>query len=540
MSKRLAIVFRMHRIGILLCITLFCLTAAPASVHAQHTVAHSVTVLEQTQTIHYPDSITFTLKVRAPGTTFSTAWISIDSDTSSFQGVEQVTPRTSGDTTVFTLDQKLTKYNMPSVGTTVEYHWELKDSANNSERLPSQKFLVFDNRFPWQSKQEGNIQIKWYNQPDEFGHIALQKAKEAEQRICQSLGTSLTEVITIWIYGNRDDFQKSLPPQISEWVGGVTFWGSHEIMMEAEGIGDLNLESTLPHELTHAIEMNMLQEKVRTPSWFDEGLAVYHERFPRPQYQEIFEQAVKENNLIPLVELDTFPEEELQAELAYAQSWQLVSYLYTKYGADKIRAFLNEMRPGDLSFEEALKKTFGVDITQLENEWHLSLNLPATLTPTPTTKVKETPTAEITPTVQVTPQSTPASEVTPEEPLTQPNILIITGGSAIAVAAFLGIVFLLANQHRLKKKREREWFEQQMVSIFTTSETAGPVCPKCGYQNRIGAKFCRLDGEPLSQSGTSGFTPRPDLPYTHPDRYTVQHPPTQEQLDPHLSLPDQH
>lgn len=37
----------------------------------------------------------------------------------------------------------------------------------------------------------------------------------------------------------------------------------------------------------------------------------------------------------------------------------------------------------------------------------------------------------------------------------------------------------------------------------TPVQSVNPVCPKCGYNNRPGAKFCKRDGQPLTQGATS-------------------------------------
>ncbi|HZO74189.1 MAG TPA: protein kinase [Ktedonobacteraceae bacterium] len=40
------------------------------------------------------------------------------------------------------------------------------------------------------------------------------------------------------------------------------------------------------------------------------------------------------------------------------------------------------------------------------------------------------------------------------------------------------------------------------IIVPATTTAAGLICPKCGYQNRPGAKFCKRDGQPLVQGAT--------------------------------------
>jgi len=45
------------------------------------------------------------------------------------------------------------------------------------------------------------------------------------------------------------------------------------------------------------------------------------------------------------------------------------------------------------------------------------------------------------------------------------------------------------------------------VSTYTSNGTGGIVCPKCGFHNRPGAKFCKRDGQPL----VAGVAPPPQI-----------------------------
>src|SRR5581483_9841623 len=38
--------------------------------------------------------------------------------------------------------------------------------------------------------------------------------------------------------------------------------------------------------------------------------------------------------------------------------------------------------------------------------------------------------------------------------------------------------------------------------------TASVICPKCGYTNRPGAKFCKRDGQPLNQGSRAAPPPQ--------------------------------
>jgi serine/threonine protein kinase/tetratricopeptide (TPR) repeat protein len=47
-------------------------------------------------------------------------------------------------------------------------------------------------------------------------------------------------------------------------------------------------------------------------------------------------------------------------------------------------------------------------------------------------------------------------------------------------------------------------------AVQAQAPVAGPICPRCGFQNRPGAKFCKRDGQPLVQ-GASVVPPSPRM-----------------------------
>src|SRR5215467_805140 len=54
----------------------------------------------------------------------------------------------------------------------------------------------------------------------------------------------------------------------------------------------------------------------------------------------------------------------------------------------------------------------------------------------------------------------------------------------------------------------------------------GLICPKCGFQNRPGAKFCKRDGQPLTQGAT---LPPPQVRAQVAARVPIQARPVQQQ-----------
>jgi hypothetical protein len=135
----------------------------------------------------------------------------------------------------------------------------------------------------------------------------------------------------------------------------------------------------MPHELTHLLFHQLIASGI-APTWFDEGLAVYNQKFHEMEMAIRFKTALNDHNLLPLNTIDqNFPADADKAYLAYAQSWQLVGYMYQTFGLQKMAALIHDMDNRNQGFDADMLQALGLNVAHLENQWHLSLNQPPTL-----------------------------------------------------------------------------------------------------------------------------------------------------------------
>jgi hypothetical protein len=132
-------------------------------------------------------------------------------------------------------------------------------------------------------------------------------------------------------------------------------------------------EEALPHEITHLLVGEAVFGPFgQLPTWLNEGLATYAQGDMSPDARQAFNDAVKNNQLISLRSLGgTFPADEIQARLAYAESQSLVTYLINHGGWDKIRLLLSTFKDG-ATLDNAILKAYSLDASELENAWRLS------------------------------------------------------------------------------------------------------------------------------------------------------------------------
>lgn len=345
--------------------------------------ANPITITSQSDTVSFPKSIDFQVSATdsSANITMGTVYVKDSYTTYSTPHIVNVT-NLAHTVTLHSYDD-ISGNNFASPGTQITYYWVLQDSQGNSYSGPFQTFTVIDTRFSWQHLNQGMLQVNWYNRSTDFGQTILTKATENLNRIEGNLGGKPLHPINVWIYQNTNDFHGSLPPGTFEWVGGVAFPKINQASIVVETSSDFTLIRDMPHELTHLLFHQLAgANSIYVPAWFDEGLAVYNQSYHEADMKLTFQQALKKQSLLRLNTLIiSFPADANQAYLAYAQSWNLVDYMYKTFGAPKMAALIKALNTPSNDFNSDLMQTMGINEDQLENQWHLSLQQPATMAP---------------------------------------------------------------------------------------------------------------------------------------------------------------
>ncbi len=406
---------------------------------AASSTAHAITITSETDTVHFPQSIDFQMSAQDSNAIINKAIIYIqygpDSIGTSAQHVVSITP---GHTISATWVEKTTGDNFVPPGTPVSYSWVLSDSAGYSFTGSQQQFHTVDTRFPWQHLSSGMLQVNWYNRSLDFGQAVLRQASGDITRIGHTLGGGLKHSINLWVYQTDEDFHGSLSPNTYEWVGGIAMPSLFEAEIVVMDSGDMTLVRDMPHELTHLVFHQLIGNGESVPTWFDEGLAVYNQQYHEPTMNSTLQDALKTHSLLPLNSISlSFPANGDQAYLAYAESWNLINYMYSTFGQPKMAKLIQEMSNPSNDFDTDLKLSIGMDQDHLENQWHLYLRQPPTLPPD-----------ELTPTLQPTAPPHPV-QVTINDTSTP---LLIFAGVLLILIPLLAIAFIFIYQRRSRQK----------------------------------------------------------------------------------------
>ena len=420
-----------------------------------------ITIVSHSDIIHFPNYIDFTMTANDTASTITSAIIYItfnDVPYSNDMPYPVTISKPAQRITLTFRDDTSHESNFHSPGTPVAYYWVLQDNASHKFAELPQDFTTIDTRFQWQHLTQGLLQVNWYGRPAAFGQLLLNKANASITHISSVLGSGLQHPINLWVYASNGDFHGALAPNSYEWVGGEAHPFLNEAFISVVDENDDTLIRDMPHELTHLVFHQLIVQGPVPPTWFDEGLAVYNQLYHEPDMRARFLQALTTRSLLRLYSItDGFPSDADQAYLAYAQSWDLIDYMYKTFGQAKMALLIQKMNNVQTDFDQQLTQAIGLDALHLENQWRLQLNQSSVLTAD-----------QLTPTPKPITQPTP----TPTNAIDSTTPILITAGTLLILLPILGIVAIFVYQRR---KRQQVLAGQGAQSYRTPNPMVQPI-----------------------------------------------------------------
>jgi hypothetical protein len=318
-------------------------------------------------------------------------------------------------------------------GSKIWWRWRLTDQQGQETVTNHKETVWLDDQHDWQTVSGDNINLHWYDGGSSFGPELHQSAVKSLDDLATVTGLRTNKPIDLYIYGNNQDMKDAMLFEPS-WTGGQAY-PDHNIV--AIGISPDQIDwgkRTEAHELTHVLVGQLTFSCLGDmPTWLNEGLAVFGEGGPEADQQALYDEAFKNNTLLPVRSLSGgFSEEFDKANVSYAQSYSLVQFLIKQGGQDKMTALLRALRDGS-TVDEALQQVYGFDIEGFEDAWRAEIGAKARsgdrAKPTPTRVPTEVPTFA----PAVIAQTSPTLAPTRARPTPTPIVLAPTAMPPAAV-----------------------------------------------------------------------------------------------------------
>jgi hypothetical protein len=229
---------------------------------------------------------------------------------------------------------------------------------------------------PYQALETSHFIVR-YEPGDRQAAQDVAKALEGSyEKITRDLGVKPNGKTIIELYTTPELYQRYRKP--AAWaIGGKIYPGRNMIALPSPSTwGKANIHRyedlwhVLPHEYTHLLLRGT--GKGNLPMWLDEGIAVYEAGQWNTGYQRLLVEALENNKLLTLRELEDFNAFIKGGALSYAESYSTIMFMKETYGDRAFKDLIKSMAT-EKSFKKALKTALGEDLDKFEEKWETYL-----------------------------------------------------------------------------------------------------------------------------------------------------------------------
>ena len=210
---------------------------------------------------------------------------------------------------------------------------------------------LLDSMAGFKETKRGNFIVKASAQEsDVLGPYAANLLEEAAAKLTEKYRFTPKGPIIVEIFQNHEDFAVRTLGMPGLGALGVCFGlVIAQDSPAARETGEFNWGSTLWHEYTHVITLQMTDYRI--PRWFSEGLSVYEERRARPgwgdDWNPMFVKAFMDKRWFKIADLDAGfqrPKTPADVPIAYFQASQICEFIAERFGFDAILRMLTMYR----------------------------------------------------------------------------------------------------------------------------------------------------------------------------------------------------
>ena len=216
-----------------------------------------------------------------------------------------------------------------------------------------------------------------YAGPGDAGNALLlsRHISRSLPRVAEEMGLPIGNRVHVYLTPDQQTFFSLQPGEAPTWADGTAYPHRGIIFLRAPRArppGAAPLEQVLDHELAHILLGRAFGPRP-VPRWLQEGVAQLVAREYTPETVDRLGSGIAGGNLLTVDELTSgFPADPLRARLAYAQSADLVAYIYGNYGQEALHTIIDEMAAG-ATFTAAMRAATGMGVEELDARWRSDL-----------------------------------------------------------------------------------------------------------------------------------------------------------------------
>jgi hypothetical protein len=156
--------------------------------------------------------------------------------------------------------------------------------------------------------------------------------------------------------------------KVPDFVAGL-YDGKIRVPVNYSKVPMSTLKAIIFHEYTHALIFDIAGNAC--PIWLNEGIAMRQMRTTDLVATDLLSNALKSDNVIPFEKLNDRSgiwNNPTYSNLAYAQSWIIAEYLFSRWNYSQIKKVLVRLKTGD-QFATIIKEDMNRTPAQFEQEW---------------------------------------------------------------------------------------------------------------------------------------------------------------------------
>jgi hypothetical protein len=221
-----------------------------------------------------------------------------------------------------------------------------------------------------QQLSEDNFHIIYPESCRELATYTLNTLQELTPQLTTIFGSKSMPIRFILV-NSRKEFELKTGSHLPYWTSAVTLFPQKVVVIKAPNLTHTTLRQyrkTINHELVHLVQgyhvpLNM------TPTWFNEGLAVFLTDQFNMQSRVVLSRAIAKNSIIPLDRLSDFLQyNHVQAELAYTESATVIEFLTQVYGPSVLTELFNLLSEKN-DFDQSLYMVTDIEPGALHLRW---------------------------------------------------------------------------------------------------------------------------------------------------------------------------
>ncbi len=206
-----------------------------------------------------------------------------------------------------------------------------------------------------------------------YGPRVLALLRRAKQTLTTKYGVELAKPTYVEIFAEQRDFAVRTfgLPDVAGFLG-VCFGRVVTANSPASSSSATNWESVLWHEFCHVVTLQMTKNKM--PRWLSEGISVYEERQVQPssgmRIDSRYREMILGDDLVPVGKLSAAflsPKTSRHLQFAYLESSLVVEFIIGRFGIEKLRNILADLK-GGTEINVALAK-HTVELETLEKDF---------------------------------------------------------------------------------------------------------------------------------------------------------------------------